>query len=166
MAQIGDVHPDDLLPAWHPAHRLTPDEIATIGRVLAEHGDTIVGEYEERIKLWLENLPPIPPRRADRSQWEKSLTGLEASNYYNMTHERTLLADLKSSWQTGKYLRVLLMLTVTPEADANDMVHKDPHLARLRPQWRKDLQAIRNAYEARLDDAKEKAVAEAAAKQS
>lgn len=158
MAQIGNVHPDSLVPAWHAARQLTPEETETVGRILRDEIPDYIAEREvAEINAWLERLPPIPPRRADRIQWVLTLEGQEASDFFNMEDARKSLGRLRRAIRERDYRTALYALTGPRRVD-----DKPDLLSALRPAWTQELQAIREALDARYDDAIDAAVKAAA----
>lgn len=158
MAQIGNVHPDDLLPAWHAARQLTPEETEAVGRILRDHLDAYLAERESMdVAAWLERLPPIPPRRAERVQWVLALEGQDAIDFFNMEDARKSLLRLRKAARKRDYRTALRLLTHPLRSDGKP----DP-LAAHRPAWVQELQAIRKAMADRYDNAIE-AATEAAA---
>jgi hypothetical protein len=155
MAQIGNQHPDKLVPHWHAARQLTPAETETVGRIMAQHLPAHIADNEAMIGQWLDRLPPIPPRRADRLEWSMKLEDSHYMHNADMTQQH--VSALKSAMRRGDMRTLLRLMT-----DSVPFTPR-PKLGDLRPEWRRELQAIRDALETRIDDALEAAVAAKAA---
>lgn len=166
MAQIGNVHPEDLVPWWHASRQLTPQETETIGRIISQQHDTLVAGTEDNLEQWLHSLPPIPPRRADRLEWSFNLEGRHGGDVHAVDSSRRHLRAIREALLEHDALRLLLLFThrvnnrppVSPDRQRQLDVMES-----LTPLWRRELQAIRDAYETRIDDALEKAVQDKAA---
>lgn len=152
MAQIGGVHPDKLLPWWHPALHLTPEEIEAIGRIGTVRLPERIKEEEFDLSFRLEGVPPIPPRRQDRHEWERSLTRDQSMRLYEYRGQVKDIAAMKKALASKDAKSILYVLTRSAPLSQRELALD------LRPAWVKELQAIRDAYERRIDDAIEQAV--------
>lgn len=155
MAQIGGIHPDNLVPYWHAARQLTPSEGEIVGRIVHQYAPAVIEERKQMIQEWLELLPPIPPRRSDRLKWALELEN--GHRYDNAEAERRFVSRLDKALRGHDLVTALALLT-----DERPYV-PNPRVGDLRPEWRRTLQGIRDALETRIDDALERAVATKAA---
>lgn len=151
MAQVGNQHPDKLVPYWHAARQLTPAEAEAVGRIMSEQAERYIAERETMVAEWLERLPAIPPRRSERDKWSLELPSDVSSYYYNFVQANAHVSAVKSAIRAGDLRKLLRLVT-----DSQPFV---PHqkLGDSRPAWQRTLQGIRDSLEARIDDALEAA---------
>lgn len=50
MAQVGNQHPDKLVPYWHAARQLTPAEAEAVGRIMSEQAERYIAERETMVE--------------------------------------------------------------------------------------------------------------------
>lgn len=161
MAQIGNVHPDSLVPYWHAARQLTPEEAEIVGRITVVRAPEHITDRERDLVWWLEDLPQIPPRRADRVRWSLALTSDDSMRWYSYEGERKHLNALKAALREHDLRMLLRLMTERRPLEPKHPSHDT------RPEWQKQLQAIRDSLEKRIDDALEQAAqAKAAETQS
>lgn len=144
MAQYGNRHPDDLLPAGDAARQLTPDEIQTIH----DYAEQWLASNDAMVGQWLHQLPQIPPRPAERRVWAAGLPDRERGMYEDLEVTRAHLRPIEAALRCGDYRLLLDLLTQGRPGDVERVV-------------RKGLYDIRDVAERRLGDAVMAAIADA-----
>jgi hypothetical protein len=130
------IHPDDLLPADHPARQLTPDEIG----IIAGFCEDWITTNENLLGQMLHQLPQIPLHAADRRLWAAGLPDRERVTYEDAEQIRAHLKPITVAVDREDWRTLLYLLTQARPGDVERAV-------------RKDLYDIRDAVEKRLGDA-------------
>ncbi|MFE1173062.1 hypothetical protein [Streptomyces sp. NPDC058773] len=136
-------HPDDIVPANDPRLSLLPDELETVKEIVQKHLPGVVAVICQDMAWRLADLAPIPVEGAAHAAWVRELDAERRSAWINLTAERKLYVDLSTAYGAGKWKTLLLLLTRPPwEAPASGYLPKADY---------DKLQAIRNAYQDRMD---------------